>query len=235
MKRFFAIVVACVSLSVSPLIANDRIEHDYQVLDRDTSYAMGMIMAEFFFNNGFPYLQYDYDAYRDGFRAYNEATETRITIDQATDLFYVLADQIQAQQDEDRWIQGQQNIIDSEAFLAENGRRPGVRTTASGLQYEVLQQGYGNRPGADDYIIAHYEGMLLDGSVFESSYWYGEPIEFNLEWVIDGWSEGLQLMNVGSIYRLYIPYDLAYGAEGGGPIPPFSTLIFDVELLEIIR
>ena len=231
MKRLMTVLIILVSMTISPLLA----ESDIHVLDRDTSYAMGMIMADFFYNNGFPYMQYDYDAYRDGFRAYNEATETRITMDQAMDLFYILADRIQAQQDEDRWILGQQNIIEGEAFFAENGRRPGVRTTASGLQYEVLQQGYGNRPGTEDYVIVHYEGMLLDGSVFDSSYWYGEPVELNLTWVILGWNEGLQLMNVGSIYRLYIPYDLAYGAEGGGPIPPFATLIFDVELLEIIR
>ena len=129
---------------------------------------------------------------------------------------------------------GQQNIIDSAIFLEENERRPEVMTTASGLQYEIISSGYGNSPGPGDYVRVHYDGMLLDGSVFDSSHWYGEPIEFNLDWVIPGWSEGLQLMNVGSSYRLYIPYDLAYGAEGGGPIPPYSTLIFDVELLEII-
>ena len=119
-------------------------------------------------------------------------------------------------------------------FLAENALREGVQVTESGLQYEVLVQGKGAKPSATSTVKVHYEGTLLDGTVFDSSYQRGEPIEFPLNGVIKGWTEGLQLMPVGSKYKLFIPYDLAYGERGAGAsIPPFSTLIFTVELLEI--
>lgn len=122
-------------------------------------------------------------------------------------------------------------------FLAKNGKRKGVTTTASGLQYEVLKKAKDKkavRPGATDTVKVHYEGRLLDGTVFDSSYERGEPIEFPLTGVIKGWTEGLQLMPVGSKYRFYIPYALGYGERGAGEsIPPYSTLIFIVELLEV--
>ena len=238
MKRFLAIsakMVLVVMLSIFVISACDReAAGSIYVLDRDTSYALGMFMSSFMTSQlGLPILQYDYNAFRDGFKAFNEANETRFSMDEAMDLIMILIEQIDAQENEDLWAQGQQNIIDGAIFLEENGMRPEVITTASGLQYEVLFQGDGARPGPEDNVRVHYEGYLLDGYVFDSSHWYGEPIEFNLSWVISGWSEGLQLMSVGSTYRLYIPFDLAYGSEGGGPIPPFSTLIFDVELLDI--
>lgn len=123
---------------------------------------------------------------------------------------------------------------EGEKFLEENKLRDGVKTTESGLQYEVLKQGKGPKPAATSTVKVHYEGTLIDGTVFDSSYQRGEPIEFPLNGVIRGWTEGLQLMPVGSKYKLFIPYDLAYGERGAGPtIPPFSTLIFTVELLEI--
>jgi FKBP-type peptidyl-prolyl cis-trans isomerase FklB len=121
-------------------------------------------------------------------------------------------------------------------FLAENSNKPGVIVTESGLQYEVLVEGSGEKPTADSMVRAHYEGTLIDGTVFDSSYSEGEPIEFPLYGVISGWTEALQLMNVGSKYRLVIPSDLGYGPQGrGAKIPPYSTLIFDVELLDIIQ
>lgn len=119
-------------------------------------------------------------------------------------------------------------------FLAENAQREGVKTTASGLQYEVLVQGDGPKPTAEQTVKVHYEGTLVNGKVFDSSYQRGEPIEFPLNGVIKGWTEGLQLMPVGSTYMLYIPYELGYGERGAGQdIPGFATLIFKVELLEI--
>ena len=121
-----------------------------------------------------------------------------------------------------------------EQFLQENALRDGVKVTASGLQYEVLVQGKGKKPTAEQTVKVHYEGTLIDGTVFDSSYQRGEPIEFPLNGVIPGWTEGLQLMPVGSKYKLYIPYDLGYGERGAGQsIPPYATLIFTVELLEI--
>lgn len=121
-----------------------------------------------------------------------------------------------------------------EAFLAENGKRAEVTTTASGLQYEVITEGSGDKPAATDEVTVHYHGTLIDGSVFDSSVERGSPTSFPLNRVISGWTEGLQLMSVGSKYRFFIPYNLAYGErEAGAKIKPFSALIFEVELLSI--
>ena len=123
---------------------------------------------------------------------------------------------------------------EGEKFLAENAKRAEVKTTPSGLQYEVIEATLGQKPSATDKVRVHYEGTLIDGTVFDSSYKRGEPISFPLNGVIKGWTEGLQLMPVGSKYKLYIPYQLAYGERGAGQtIPPYSALIFTVELLDI--
>ena len=128
----------------------------------------------------------------------------------------------------------QQAKDEGEKFLAQNAKRPEVKTTPSGLQYEVIEATLGQKPAATDTVRVHYEGTLIDGTVFDSSYKRGESISFPLNGVIKGWTEGLQLMSVGSKYKLYIPYDLAYGAQGAsGSIPPYAALIFTVELLGI--
>lgn len=122
-----------------------------------------------------------------------------------------------------------------ELFLKENGMRREVTVTASGLQYEVINEGEGAMPGPEDQVTVHYHGTLIDGTVFDSSVSRGEPATFGVNQVIKGWTEALQLMNKGAKYRLYIPQDLAYGANPhpGGPIEPFMALVFDVELIEI--
>ncbi len=123
---------------------------------------------------------------------------------------------------------------DGERFLAENAKREGVKVTASGLQYEVLEPSLGQKPKATDTVRVHYEGTLIDGTVFDSSYRRGESITFPLNGVIKGWTEGLQLMSIGSKYKFFIPYQLAYGERGAGQsIPPYAALIFTVELLGI--
>lgn len=122
-----------------------------------------------------------------------------------------------------------------EYFLAENAKKDGVTVTKSGLQYEVLNEGSGKKPKATDTVRCHYEGRLLDGTVFDSSYKRNEPADFGLQQVIAGWTEGVQLMAEGAKYRFYIPYMLAYGEGGAGAmIPPFSTLVFDVELIKVL-
>ena len=124
---------------------------------------------------------------------------------------------------------------EGEKFLSENGKRPGVTTTASGLQYEVLTSAIGRKPVATSTVRCHYEGRLTDGTVFDSSYRRGEPAEFPLSGVIAGWTEGLQLMSEGAKFRFFIPQNLGYGARGaGGSIPPYAALVFDVELIKVL-
>jgi FKBP-type peptidyl-prolyl cis-trans isomerase len=118
-------------------------------------------------------------------------------------------------------------------FLAENAKKPGIKITPSGLQYEVLVESDGPKPSFDSMVQVHYEGRLSDGYLFDSTYESGRPVEFPLNQVIPGWSEGLQLMTVGSKYKFYIPSEIGYGPDGIGPIPPYATLVFTVELLEI--
>ena len=123
---------------------------------------------------------------------------------------------------------------EGEKFLAENAKREGVKVTPSGLQYEILEPSLGQKPKATDTVRVHYEGTLIDGTVFDSSYKRGESITFPLNGVIKGWTEGLQLMSIGSKYKFFIPYQLAYGERGAGQsIPPYAALIFTVELLGI--
>jgi FKBP-type peptidyl-prolyl cis-trans isomerase FklB len=127
------------------------------------------------------------------------------------------------------------NIDDGEKFLAENKKRDGVQETASGLQYEVITMGTGAKPGAQDVVKVHYTGMLMDNTKFDSSVDRGEPAEFGVNQVIQGWQEGIQLMPEGSRFKFYIPYELGYGEQGTGPIPPYATLVFEVELIEIVK
>ncbi len=122
-----------------------------------------------------------------------------------------------------------------EKYLAENAKKDGIITLPSGLQYQVLKEGNGKKPSAKDSVKCHYEGFLIDGTVFDSSVQRGEPAVFGLQQVIAGWTEGLQLMQEGAKYRFFIPYRLAYGEGGaGGSIPPYAALIFDVELIQVM-
>ncbi len=124
---------------------------------------------------------------------------------------------------------------EGEAFLKENAKRAGITVTASGLQYEVVKEGTGRQPKASDTVRCHYEGTLIDGTVFDSSYRRNQPAEFGLRQVIAGWTEGVQLMKEGSIFKFYIPYNLAYGERGAGAdIPPYAALIFTVELIKVL-
>jgi FKBP-type peptidyl-prolyl cis-trans isomerase FklB len=123
---------------------------------------------------------------------------------------------------------------EGENFLAENAKKEGVKTLPSGLQYKVLREGDGRKPSATDQVECHYEGTLINGQVFDSSYRRGETATFGLNQVIKGWTEGLQLMQEGAKYRFFIPFDLAYGENGAGQaIPPYAALIFDVELIKV--
>lgn len=188
-----------------------------------TSYSVGVSVGTKLLNDSASDL--DYDSFVAGVR---DALEKRAMIISKEECDLLNYQYFQSQRDKmftKIKEEGQQ-------FLATNGQRPEVTTTDTGLQYEVLQPGDGEMPVATSTVTVHYEGKLLSGEKFDSSIDRGEPISFPLNRVIAGWTEGLQLMPVGSKYRFFIPQDLAYGSRGaGGAIPPYSTLIFDVELL----
>lgn len=147
-----------------------------------------------------------------------------------TEYFSRQEEKLKAEQEE----KGKVAKIEGEQFLSANAKKEGVVTLPSGLQYKVIKEGSGKKPKATDSVKCHYEGFLTDGTLFDSSLQRGEPATFGLQQVIAGWTEGLQLMSEGSKYRLFIPYRLGYGASGAGQsIPPYSALIFDIELLEV--
>ncbi|MDR2417854.1 MAG: FKBP-type peptidyl-prolyl cis-trans isomerase [Treponema sp.] len=201
-------------------------EEPASVAETDSvSYALGMVMADQFKDWG---LTFNYDSFTQGFKDYYEGLDTQFSFEEAI----AQAETAYMAVYEEQWKQERQRGI---AFLAENAKKPGVVTTASGLQYEVITEGSGARPLASDTVRVNYEGTLINGTVFDSSYEYGQPVEFPLSRVIPGWTEGIQLMNEGSTYHLYIPSELAYGEEGASVIPPNSVLIFKVELLAIVK
>lgn len=195
------------------------------------SYALGMNIVQMVKEQNFP-IRRDVllRALADGF----DARPFAITEQDMVAVFQHYQQQKQAEEQAKHAEEAAKNRAEGEKFLRDNAKRPGVKTTASGLQYEVLQQGNGPKPsGPTATVKVHYRGTLLDGTEFDSSYKRGEPAEFQLDRVIKGWSEAVQLMNVGSKYKFYIPADLAYGDRGAGNvIPPGATLVFEVELLE---
>lgn len=164
-----------------------------------------------------------------------EAFKGIAPIDQQTTqmVFQGLQMKLQQQEAEKANLASQEALEQGNQFLLENGSRDGVTTTPSGLQYEVLVKGEGPTPADTSVVEVHYEGSLIDGTVFDSSYERGESISFPLNRVIPGWTEGVQLMPVGSTYMLFIPSELGYGSRGTGPIPANSTLVFKIELLGI--
>lgn len=160
-----------------------------------------------------------------------------MTEEQAAKVGQAFGMKLQAKKQAEAGVLAKKNLAEGEAFLAANGKKPGVVTTASGLQYQVVSEGKGPKPKVSDTVRVHYKGALLDGKTFDSSYDRKEPVVFALEQVVPGWKEGIQLMPVGSKYKLWIPAKLGYGEQGtpGGPIAPNSTLVFDVELLDIVK
>lgn len=164
-----------------------------------------------------------------------QGNKLQVSPDEANDLLNTFFTDLEKQQQAAAAEAGKAAKADGEKFLAENAKKTGVTVTKSGLQYEVLTEGTGRSPKATDVVRCHYEGRLIDGTVFDSSIQRKQPADFGLNQVIAGWTEGVQLMKEGAKYRFYIPYNLAYGEHGAGnSIPPYAALIFDVELIAVL-
>lgn len=199
-------------------------------LEQHASYGIGRQMGDQLAQGGFDGL--DLDAVAAGIKdAYNNLA-LRVPVEDIQTAFTEINRRIRAQKE----AEAETLSAEGKAFLDENAKRDGVVVLDSGLQYEVISEGDGGeKPTRQSKVRTHYHGTFIDGKVFDSSYDRGQPAEFPVTGVIAGWTEALQLMSKGAKWRLYVPYNLAYGAQGSpGGIPPYSTLVFDVELLEIL-
>lgn len=198
------------------------------------SYALGMSMGHNFKGTGIKTLNSaDFAA---GVASVYDGVKPEMTFDEAKRIVNEYFAKLEAEMQAEAAKQGEVNRKNGEAFLTENAKREGIKVTESGLQYEVLESGKGDSPKASDNVEVHYTGKLIDGTVFDSSVERGVPASFGVTQVIPGWVEALQLMHEGDKWHLYIPSDLAYGPNGaGGVIGPNMTLIFDVELLRVIK
>ena len=202
---------------------------DYTTVGQRVSYGLGRQMGEQLMDNPFDGLQAS--AVVAGLQEALNGDDCTVSDDDMRAAFAAINEQMQAKQAEE----AKAKSAEGDKFLADNAARAEVTTTESGLQYEVLTTGEGEIPSAASTVRTHYHGTLIDGTVFDSSYDRGEPTEFPVGGVIAGWTEALQMMTVGSKWRLTIPYQLAYGEQGaGGVIGPYATLVFDIELLDII-
>jgi len=205
---------------------------ELKTFDDSVSYSIGADIAR---NFKAQEMDINNDAFVNGFVDVASEGDVKITEDQAlavlTKYQQVMSEKMQAKAN----AAAEENLAKGEAFLAENKTKEGVKVTESGLQYKVITLGSGKKPLATDKVKVHYKGTLIDGEEFDSSYKRGTPIEFPLSGVIKGWTEGVQLMPVGSKYEFYIPADLAYGQRAPESIGPNQTLIFEVELLDIIK
>lgn len=203
-------------------------------LNSDTekfSYAIGMDIGRSLKRLD---TEIDVVALRQGVQDVLDDKETLLTQEEVVEVMTSFSQKIQQEQEEKQKKASGENAEAAEKFFAENAKKEGVKTTQSGLQYEVITEGKGEKPKASDRVSVHYTGKLLDGTVFDSSVERGEPATFPLNAVIPGWTEGLQLMTVGSKYKLYIPPELGYGERGAGPkIGPNAALVFEVELLKV--
>ncbi|MFP4208785.1 MAG: FKBP-type peptidyl-prolyl cis-trans isomerase [Wenzhouxiangella sp.] len=195
------------------------------------SYTIGMDIGQSLAEQG---MELDIDLLVEALRAAYAGEETRLTQEEALAERDAFMQRRQQEMEQQRGVEAERNLEEGQAFLAQNRDNPDVQETASGLQYRVVQEGTGASPEATDQVTVHYVGTLINGVEFDSSRARGEPATFALNQVIPGWTEGVQLMSEGAIYEFFIPADLAYGEQGRpGPIGPNSTLIFEVELLEV--
>ncbi|TLU62018.1 FKBP-type peptidyl-prolyl cis-trans isomerase [Thalassotalea litorea] len=204
-------------------------ENKFESIEQRVSYGVGRQLGDQLRNN--PFKEFDVAAVQAGIADALSGAASAVSQEDLQDAFTVVSQKLQEQEAE----AAKEASAAGEAFLAENAKRDEVTVTESGLQYEILVEGNGDKPSADSTVRTHYHGTFPDGNVFDSSYDRGQPAEFPVNGVIAGWTEALQMMPVGSKWRLHVPYNLAYGERGSqGAIPPYATLVFDVELLDIL-
>lgn len=202
-----------------------------ETVEQRASYGIGRQMGEQLAQNGFKGA--DIDAAALGLKDAFNGEALRVNPEDLQAAFNELTDRLRAEQE----AEAKAKAAEGQNFLDENAKRDEVSVTESGLQYEIIEAGdaSSDKPAHQSRVRVHYHGTFIDGRTFDSSYDRGQPAEFPVGGVISGWTEALQLMNVGAKWKLYIPYNLAYGAQGSpGGIPPYSTLVFDVELLDIL-
>ncbi len=226
MKRLLTTVSLTALLGAAPL-AFGAIESDEQKL----GYSLGVTLGQSIQQD---VEDLDIDAFTQAIRDVFAGEELAMSDEEMAETLMSFQQQAMAERQAEAEAAAEANRAEGEAYLAENAERDGVETTDSGLQYRELESGDGPTPGAGDTVEVHYEGTLIDGTVFDSSYERGEPVSFRVDQVIEGWQEALQMMSVGDTWEIVIPHELAYGAQGQGPIGPYETLTFKVELLDVM-
>ncbi|MDN3651417.1 FKBP-type peptidyl-prolyl cis-trans isomerase [Thalassotalea ponticola] len=202
---------------------------EFTSIEQRVSYGVGRQLGDQLRNN--PYKDFDVSAVQAGLADALAGAASQVSQEDLQEAFTVVSQKLQEQEA----ALAKEAAAAGEEYLAENAKREEITVTESGLQYEVLVAGEGEKPEAGSTVRTHYHGTFIDGKVFDSSYDRGQPAEFPVQGVIAGWTEALQMMPVGSKWRLHVPYNLAYGERGSqGAIPPYATLVFDVELLAIL-
>ncbi|MFH1616014.1 MAG: FKBP-type peptidyl-prolyl cis-trans isomerase [Planctomycetota bacterium] len=196
------------------------------------SYALGSQVGRSFKQGG---IEINDEFFVWGLKDVLSDSQAALSDEEMQNVMTAFQQRMRMQQQERMMAEGAKNIAEGAAFLEANKTKEGIKVLPSGLQYKVLQEGAGRSPDANDRVKTHYRGRLIDGTEFDSSYKRNQPAEFAVNGVIKGWTEALQLMNEGSRWELYVPAELAYGQRGSGRIPPNSVLIFEVELLEVLK
>lgn len=204
-------------------------ENKYETIEQRVSYGVGRQLGDQLRNN--PFKDFDTTAVQAGIADALANAASQVSDEDLNEAFTVVSKKLQEQEQ----AIAKEKAAEGEAFLAENAKRDEVTVTESGLQYEVITTGEGEKPTADSTVRVHYHGTFANGDMFDSSVERGQPAEFPVGGVIPGWTEALQLMTEGSKWKLSVPYSLAYGEQGSqGAIPPYATLVFDVELISIV-
>lgn len=233
--KVFVIAVLCGSFFAMQACSQQKVSKDRAVALKDfkdsLSYSIGMQIGA---NLSQQSIEVNQETMIAAIRESYSKGKPILTEAQVATIMNKFQAQMMEKQQGEAKKKGEENMKKGQEFLAQNGKKAGVKTTASGLQYEVIKEGTGKQPTADNTVTVHYTGTLINGKKFDSSVDRGEPATFPLKGVIAGWTEGVQLMKIGAKYRFYIPSNLGYGERGmGGDIGPNETLIFDVELIDV--